>query len=468
MLGPQMAISLAASRKAGETEPIERAFIWLGKNYSVARNPGYGDYWWLYYLYGLERTGRLTARRFIPLPPRPGRSDRADWFREGAERLVRQQDLLSGFWREPPVNQRIGTSFALLFLSKGRWPVLLGKLQHGGGDDWNHHRHDVGNLARYVESRWRRDLTWQVIDLRRASVDDLIQTPVLYLCGSQSPLPEKPTERKELAAKLRDYLDRGGFLMAEADCGCGDFDQGFRNLMREVFPEPEYKLQMLDPEHPIWHVEEKIDPRQLRPLLGIDFACRTSVVYAPPENPRPSLSCLWELSRPGRGVKHSADVQAQVDAALSLGINVLAYATNRELKTKDSFFPTPTTRQPGDQLNRGQVNVANLRHPGGCNATPRALVNLMDSAGRELKLRTHVREKLLDITDPSLFDYHLVFMHGRTAFRLTDNERLRLKQYIERGGMLLADSICTVEPLANRSGGKWLPSSPTTSWRGFR
>ena len=54
-------------------------------------------------------------------------------------------------------------------------------------------------------------------------------------------------------------------------------------------------------------------------------------------------------------MKHSADVQAQVDAALSLGINVLAYATNRELKTKDSFFPTPTTRQPGDQLNRGQI-----------------------------------------------------------------------------------------------------------------
>ena len=86
--------------------------------------------------------------------------------------------------------------------------------------------------------------------------------------------------------------------------------------------------------------------------------------------------------------------------------------------------------------------MANLRHPGGCNVAPRALVNLMDAAGRELKVRTHVREELLDITDPALFDYHLVFMHGRTAFRLTDGERRQLKQYVERGGMLLADSIC--------------------------
>jgi hypothetical protein len=36
----------------------------------------------------------------------------------------------------------------------------------------------------------------------------------------------------------------------------------------------------------------------------------------------------------------------------------------------------------------------------------------------------------------------MVFMHGRTAFRLTDNERRQLKQFIVRGGMLLADSVC--------------------------
>ena len=73
-------------------------------------------------------------------------------------------------------------------------------------------------------------------------------------------------------------------------------------LMQEVFPEPEYKLRLLEAEHPIWYAEEKIDASQLRPLWGIEFGCRTSVVYVPPDppqNPRPALSCLWELSRPG-------------------------------------------------------------------------------------------------------------------------------------------------------------------------
>ena len=224
-----------------------------------------------------------------------------------------------------------------------------------------------------------------------------------------------------------------------------EFDAGFRELIEQVFPEPEYKLQLLEPEHPIWYAEEKIPPDQLRPLWGVESGCRTSVVYVPPDpqgDPRPSLSCLWELSRPGRGQTYSPVVQAQIDAALSLGINVLAYATNRELRTKEGFFQQPNARGPSDRVERGRLYVATLRHPGGCNAAPRAVVNLMDAAGSELKIRTHVREELLDISDPRLFDYHLVFMHGRTGFHLTDAERRQLREYIERGGMLLADSIC--------------------------
>ncbi len=418
---------------------IENGMNWLGANFSVRRNPGQsGGLWLLYYLYGMERAGRLTARRFI---------GKADWYREGAKFLVDEQDKLSGFWGGAGTvmeSRAIGTSFALLFLSKGRWPVLISKLKHASDNDWNQHRHDLGNLTVFVESRWKKDLTWQEIDLRLASVDDLLQSPVLFICGSLSPLPENRAAAQEIAGKLRDYLDRGGFLFAEAYCGQGGFDKGFRELMRRIFPEEEYRLRLLEPEHPIWHAEEIIAAEQLRPLWGIDFGCRTSVVYAPldpPESPRPSLSCLWELSRSGRGQTFKPAVQAQIEAALALGINILAYATNRELHGKEEYFQA-TSRHREDQVERGRLYIAKLRHPGGCNAAPRALVNLLDLAGRELKIRATVRDQLLDLTDEALFDYHLVFMHGRNAFRFTDAERAQLKKYIERGGMLFADSIC--------------------------
>jgi len=433
--------------EADEGDRIERALQWLGAHYSVARNPGAGNSWLLYYLYGLERVGRMTARRFLPLPGR-GRTEGADWYREGAENLVRLQDSISGFWTSAgpaESDPHIGTSLALLFLSKGRWPTLLAKARHGAGEDWDRHRNDVANLTRYVETRWKRDLTWQVIDVRLATVEDLLQTPVLYLCGSSSPLSEDPAQRKELAEKLRAYLERGGFLLAEGYCGEQGFDAGFRELLQLMFPEPEYKLRLLEPDHPIWYAEEVVPADQLRPLWGVDFGCRTSVVYAPvdpPHAPRPALSCLWELSRPGRGEKYPPTVQAQIDAALSLGINILAYATNRELQSKEDFFRPAVVSGQKETIERGRLSLATLRHPGGCNAAPRAVPNLMEFAQAELKLRTYYHPEPVDLLDEALFDYHLLFMQGRSAFRFSEAERRQLKQYLERGGMLLADAIC--------------------------
>jgi hypothetical protein len=431
-------IDCCGSQRNNDSDRIEKAMGWLEKRFTVRANPGQNVFP-LYYLYGLERVGRLTAHRFI---------GGHDWYREGTDWLVRHQDSLSYFWKgvgPGEQNELIGTSFALLFLSKGRWPVLLGKVKYSNDNDWNRHRSDVNNLTRYTETRWKRDLTWQIVDIQRSSVEDLLQTPVLYLCGSKSPLPKEEIQSQALAKKIRDYLDRGGFLFAEAYCGEAGFDKGFQQLLKMVFPEPEYKLRLLEADHPIWYAEEKVAPQQLRPLYGVEFGCRTSVVYAPldpADSPRPSLSCLWELSRPERGEKFNPTVQAKVGAAMSTGLNILAYATNRELKTKDSFFRSKSAALGNDKLERGRLAVAKLRHPGGCNAAPRALVNLMEAAGREMKLRVHVRDELLDLTDPSLFDYPLVFMHGRTAFRLTPTEQQQLKLYIERGGVLLADSIC--------------------------
>ena len=96
-----------------------------------------------------------------------------------------------------------------------------------------------------------------------------------------------------------------------------------------------------------------------------------------------------------------------------------------------------TRRHQAPAQLRGRPKAAAIVWP-----APRAVTNLMDAASAQLKLHTKVREKLLDIGDDALFDYHLVFMHGRNAFRLTDAERKQLKLYLQRGGMLLADSIC--------------------------
>jgi hypothetical protein len=321
----------------------------------------------------------------------------------------------------------------VLFLAKGRRPVLVAKLKHGPPGDWDRHRSDLANLTTYVEKLWKRDLTWQVIDPKAATVEDLLQSPVLFMNGRFA--PQFTDEQKK---RLRDYVDRGGFIFAEACCDGTEFEAGFRKLMSEVFPEAEYKLRLLPPQHPIWRAEQPVDPNYMRPLWGIDIGCRTSVVLCTKD-----LSCYWELARSGRESHFPPEVQKDIQGALTIGANVLAYATNREVKYKEEVFDLASSATPEDAFERGKLYLGKLQHLGGCNAAPTALGNLLRVAAEKKKLRVSTDARETALTDDQLFNYHLVFMHGRHAFRFTDRERSQLKTFLENGGMLFADSICS-------------------------
>lgn len=415
-----------------QNSAVDRGLDWLGRRFTVKGNPG-GNAWLLYYLYALERVGRMSAQRTI---------GGHDWYREGCEHLLGNQDPLGGFWKgvggQESVPQ-IGTSLALLFLAKGRRPVLLAKLEHGRSDDWNPHRHDVANLTSYVESRWKRDLSWQVIDVAAATADDLLEAPLLFLHGRE------PLELSdEQCRRLREYIDRGGFLLAESCCQGDAFDQGFRQLIKRVFPEPQYELRLLPPEHPVWRAEEPIDPQKV-PLWGLEAGCRTSVMYCPTD-----VSCYWELAGAGPGESVPPRFRADIITANSIGINVLAYATNREVKYKLELLPDggrPGENKP-EAFRRATLELARLRHGGGWDSAPGALVSLQNALIRQLGMRIDTDKHDLAITDPALFQYHLVLFHGRNDFRLSEAERVQLKTYLERGGTVLADAICASEPFA--------------------
>jgi len=455
---------------SSETEgAVERGLKWMQSNFSVAENPGYGPYWVHYYLYAMERVGRFSLIRFI---------GQNDWYREGTNALLRKKGDFRDSWKAETFEKydHIATSFALLFLVKGRRSVLVSKLQYGTDDRWNIHPNDLKHLTLYAEKQWKFEMSTQIIKADKATVDDLLQTPVLYISGDTSPLSGNAQKDRQLVDNLRGFLEGGGFLFAEASSEDDSFDRGFRELIRRMLPEEGYELHLLDPTHPIWSAEVTIPVDQLRPIEGIDFGCRTSVVYVPPERNvndglpqpvRPSLSCLWELARLNpRDEPYPESVQTQIDAGLNTGLNILAYATGRELRYKYEIPATVVEKLTSHLPEYGKIQVAMLDVMGSVNAAPRAIPKLLRKIAAEGQIPVEVRVNQITLDNDDIFNYPVLFMHGRNAFQLTEPQRKRLRTYVfERGGFLFVNAICASKPFIDsfrREMAEIFPETPLT------
>ena len=439
--------------QANERTSLDRPINWLARNFSVTHNPGSNSYT-LYYLYALERVGRLTGQRFI--------GDH-DWYREGAEFLLSSQDIGGSFRGGGSESELVTSSaMALLFLSKGKRQVVIGHLQYGepASNDWNMHRRSVQNLTGQIEKVWKRELAWQSVRLEKATLQDLLETPVLFISGSKE--WKLTDEQRKL---LKDYTDQGGFIFAEAcngdGCNGAAFEQSFRDEMQKIFNKP---LQKLAPSHAIWSAEAKVNPAALPKdfwLYGLDSCCRTSVVLSPM-----SLSCRWELAKPfGLVNKRAASVEADIQNAVKIGVNIAAYATGRELKDKLDAVQVIQARPDPQSLVRGSLTVPKIMHSGGADDTPKAVGNLLEVFRRESQSIVAGKTPMVSLASEELEKYPILYIHGRNRFAFTEAERQGLKKHIENGGFVIGDAICASGDFVESVKREFTLALPESSWR---
>jgi Domain of unknown function (DUF4159) len=407
-------------RKCGDgaLDPfLNRGIDWLANHFDVHQNIGHGQQYKLYYLYGLERAGRLAGVRFF---------GQNDWYRLGAEELVRSQNKLSGFWTGGGENEIVGTSLALLFLAKGRAPVLINKLSHLPRGDWNKDADDVRNMVGVVSREWNHLLTWQAVDPSTATIQDMLQAPIAYFNGHMA--PEFPVRARQ---NLREFVEQGGFIFAEACCGRPEFDEGFKRLVKEVFPEDEYRLRPLSPDHPVWRAKHLLSP-DIHPLWGIEHGCRTVLIYSPQD-----LSCYWNQ------VERSPTNPAVIKA-FRVGENVIDYATGREMPADKLTIREVHNFDAAAAPQRGALRIAKLKHSGEWNIAPQAIPNLMEILRRPpLNFNVVITQKDLFAREPSLIYFPLVYLHGRSAPQLDNDDLQALRRHLEPGGgTLFADAAC--------------------------
>ena len=402
----------------GGTDPyLQNGINWLATNFAVGENPGAAQQWKYYYLYGLERAGRLSGIRYF---------GKHDWYREGAEELVHEQDKLEGSWRGVQIEQVpvISTSFALLFLAKGRSPVLINKVRHGPGADWNNDVDDVRNLVGAVSREWNHLVTWQLVDPATARVEEMLQAPIAFFNGH-----DFPTFDEQGKKNLRAYVEQGGFLFADACCGRLEFDRGFRALMKELFPEPEYDLHPLPADHAVWRSRWPLSPGD-HALWGIEHGCRTVVIYSPDD-----LSCDWNQ------LENTPDLP-RVTRSLRVGQNVVDYATGREIPADK--LSTPDVKDfRAEAPKRNALRIAKLRHAGDWNIAPLAVPNLTTTLREKHKFDVVINHKELFPSDPNLVHYPLIYLHGRAAMTFAPTDLAALRRHLNPGGgLLFADAAC--------------------------
>ncbi|MCH2203622.1 MAG: DUF4159 domain-containing protein [Fuerstiella sp.] len=421
---------------------LTKGHNWLAVKgrFSTRNNPGQGQIHHLYYLYGLERAGRLTGvRLFGP----------HDWYRSGSRYLAdpqydaRHED---GRWQTPSCkNPILATSYALLFLSKGLSRIVVNKLDYtsdpqttDSNGEWNQHHLDIPNLIDHIDSTenqgWPPRLNSQVLTLSKlqeaTAVSDMNQSPVLYISGSNAPVLSD-----QQVAWLRKYIDEGGFIYAQANCGKGSFDEGFRNLVTRMFPDEEASLTRLQPDHPVYRSQHLLKSSHFE-LYGVDFGCRSSVIYSPEDH-----ACYWHKWMRHPPKDRSLRLNQRILRSIRLGVNVIAYATGKQPPEK-LHDTTVQSEEPGDKITRGLLEIGQLRHDGGWNTAPRAVSNVLQGLNRTTGLGVSTKPRSVPLTLEALSEYPMAWMHGRFGFALQAEERNALRDYLSRGPVLIADACC--------------------------
>ena len=193
----------------------------------------------------------------------------------------------------------------------------IARLQYGGGGDWYSDPSSLPNLLRFIGEH----TSIQVADEEgrvELGAEELFSFPYIYMTGHGN-----VSFADDEVARLRRYLESGGFLHADDNYG---MDESFRREMKKVFPRKEWVE--LPPDHDIYQCHFKL-PAGLpkvhehdgkRPqALALFEGDRLVVLYTYEAD----LGDGWEDAH-----IHGGDPQLR-RAALEMGANIVVWALTR-------------------------------------------------------------------------------------------------------------------------------------------
>lgn len=320
-------------------------------------------------------------------------------------------------------------------------PKLLANVSNFSFDGWQGSPGAVDQLLRNARKHLDVWYGWEQLDLGQVTRQHLSgvthRTPILYLCAYYR---LELTEDQRQA--LSEYVLEGGSLIINC-CGQDESLASAQSELAAMFPN--HPLRKLPLDHPLYH--SYYDIKQVRypipapkgmvgaapvttdvpRLMGIELGTRAAVIVSYED-----LACGWnEWNNP---------TVKRVDPTDStrLGLNIITYITAEQRLAK---FLAHTREVAGPSIRpRGQLTFAQLIHDGNWDPNPSAVPLFLKELASNTSIAVHFERKTLQIQDPALFTYPLLYMTGTAAPRLGRDERALLHRYLANGGVLLVDA----------------------------
>lgn len=402
--------------RGNQTNPaIEKGLAWLTKNIDAFPNKrpnSWGGRAFVYpTLYAYERVGAASGLRYF---------GNVDWYEVGADWTLKAQKP-DGSWTTsnptPHLNSVTDTCFAMLFLAKGRAPIVMSKLQYadpsGKEGRWNQRSRDVANVTRWIGNLLERELAFQIVNLDVA-IEDLAETPLLVISGNEAVnLSDKHK------AKLKAYIEAGGTVVANADCSAPAFSQSIKKLGAELFPD--YEFSSL-PEDDVIFTEyyPRSKWKTKPPVEVLSNGVRKLILLLPAADPGKS----WQIQDARLRPEH-----------FELMADILLYAVDRQgLRYRGERYYLPDDRQAKPSQT---VTVARLKYPANWDPEPggwRQFNNFMIK-----RLSTAVKTKTVELGKGELKDVKIAHLTGTVGAKLSEAAREEIRKFVQGGGTLIID-----------------------------
>lgn len=200
-----------------------------------------------------------------------------------------------------------------------RGALVVGQLYHAGG--WNPGPMAIPNLTKTLREQTKMPAEVAVRRVLSGS-DELGDYPALYMTGYRS-FKFGPDQIKALRA----YLDRGGFLFADPWCGRDEFDESFRALCKELYPNQ--PLERLPLSHGIFEAPFKIEHVTYKERVAAKFPKLGSEPYLEGVTVNQRLLIVYSRFNLGcelQGNPMPLSLGVKGESAYRLAVNTLVYA----------------------------------------------------------------------------------------------------------------------------------------------